>query len=63
MSNYDRIEMREEMLYFLKKAWVKYPHLRIMQLLGNGFPAGDNYYVDDQAVLDYLVKVANEVED
>jgi len=63
MNNFDRIEMREEILYFLKKAWIKNPQLRIMQLLGNGFEAGDNYYVDDQAVLDYLVKVANEVED
>jgi uncharacterized protein YihD (DUF1040 family) len=63
MNNLDRADIREEILYFLEKAWVKNPHLRIMQLLGNGFTEGDNYYVDDQAVLDYLVKVANEVED
>ena len=63
MNNLDRAEMRTEMMYFLEKAWKKHPNLRLMQLLGNGFPAGDNYYVDDQAVLDYLVKLVNEVED
>jgi uncharacterized protein YihD (DUF1040 family) len=48
---------------FLHMAWKKNPELRLMQLLGNGFPASDNYYVDDKRVLDYLVKVVNEVED
>jgi hypothetical protein len=44
-------------------AWKQNPDLRLMQLLGNGFPAADNYYVDDKQVIDYLVKVVNEVED
>jgi len=48
---------------FLNIAWKKNPDLRLMQLLGNGFPAGDNYYVDDKKVMDYLVKLVNEVED
>jgi len=48
---------------FLHTAWKKNPELRLMQLLGNGFPAGDNYYVDDKQVMDYLVKLVNEVED
>jgi uncharacterized protein YihD (DUF1040 family) len=63
MNNLDRAEMRTEIMYFLEKAWKKHPNLRLMQILGNGFPTGDNYYVDDQAVLDYLVKLVNEVED
>ncbi len=48
---------------FINMAWRKNPDLRLMQLLGNGFPAGDNYYVDDQALLDYLIKLVNQVED
>jgi hypothetical protein len=51
------------LLYMLEMAMKKYPDLRFMQLLGNGFPAGDNYYVDDKRVMDYLVKLVNEVED
>jgi len=47
----------------LHTAWKKNPDLRLMQLLGNGFPAGDNYYVDDKRVIDYLVKLVNKVED
>ena len=59
----DRIKEIENMIEFLSMAWKKNPDLRLMQLLGNGFPAGDNYYVDDKQVIDYLVKVVNEVED
>ena len=59
----DRIKEIENMIEFLSMAWKKNPELRLMQLLGNGFPAGDNYYVDDKQVIDYLVKVVNEVED
>ena len=51
------------LIYILDLAMKKYPDLRLMQLLGNGFPAGDNYYVDDKRVMDYLVKLVNEVED
>ena len=51
------------LIYMLDLAMKKYPDLRLMQLLGNGFPAGDNYYVDDKRVMDYLVKLVNEVED
>jgi uncharacterized protein YihD (DUF1040 family) len=63
MSDLHNTVVREEILYFLEKAWRKYPNLRLMQLLGNGFAAGDNYYLADQSVLDYLVKLVNEVED
>ena len=63
MSDLDNAVVKDEILYFLEKAWRKNPNLRLMQLLGNGLPAEDNYYVADQTILDYLVKVANEVED
>lgn len=51
------------LIYMIEMAMKKYPDLRLMQLLGNGFPTGDNYYVDDKKVMDYLVKLVNEVED
>lgn len=59
----NRIVEINNMLEFLSMAWKKNPDLRLMQLLGNGFPAGDNYYIDDKKVMDYLVKIVNEVED
>jgi len=61
--NQDRFTEINNMIEFLHMAWKKNPDLRLMQILGNGFPAGDNYYVDDKRVLDYLVKLVNEVED
>jgi hypothetical protein len=51
------------LIYMLEMAMKKYPDLRLMQLIGNGFPAVDNYYVDDKKVMDYLVKLVNQVED
>jgi uncharacterized protein YihD (DUF1040 family) len=59
----NRVIEINNMLEFLSMAWKKNPDLRLMQLLGNGFPEGDNYYVDDKKVMDYLVKLVNEVED
>jgi len=58
----DRVDQIEEVIYFLSKHWQKNPDLRLCQILGNRFP-GDNYYIEDQAVLDYLVKLVNEVDD
>lgn len=58
----DRIEMIEEIIYSLRKYWQQNPELRLTQILGNKFP-GDNYYTKDQEVLDYLVKLVNEVKD
>lgn len=60
--NQDRLEQIQDVLYFLDKYWKKNPELRLTQILGNRFP-GDNYYVKDQDVLDYLVKIVNEVKD
>jgi hypothetical protein len=59
----NRLAEIHNLIYMLEMAMKKYPDLRLMQLLGNGFPAGDNYYVDDKKVMDYLVKLVNEVED
>jgi uncharacterized protein YihD (DUF1040 family) len=59
----DRLVEINNMLEFLTMAWKKNPDLRLMQLLNNAFPAGDNYYVADSRVMDYLVKIVNEVED
>lgn len=58
----DRIEQVQDVLYFLEKYWKQNPDLRLCQILGNKFP-GDNYYVNDQDVLNYLVKMVNEVQD
>lgn len=60
--NQDRLEQIQEVLYFLEKYWKQNPDLRLCQILGNRFP-GDNYYTTDQAVIDYLVKLVNEVND
>jgi hypothetical protein len=59
----DRMVEIHNLIYMIEMAMKKYPDLRLMQLLGNGFPAGDTYYVDDKKVMDYLVKLVNEVED
>jgi hypothetical protein len=59
----NRLAEIHNLIYMIEMAMKKYPDLRLMQLLGNGFPAGDNYYVDDKKVMDYLVKLVNEVED
>ena len=37
----------DRLLKRIKQIWKKYPDLRLLQLLGNCFPAQDNYYVED----------------
>ena len=59
----NRLAEIHNLIYMIEMAMKKYPDLRLMQLLGNGFPAGDNYYLDDKKVMEYLVKLVNEVED
>ena len=58
----DRLDQIQDILYFLEKYWKKNPELRLTQILGNRFH-GDNYYTTDQDMLDYLVKIVNEVKD
>lgn len=58
----NRIIEINNILNFLSMAWEKNPDLRLMQLLGNGFPAGDCYYVKDEEVAEYLIKIIKEIE-
>lgn len=37
----------EHLLKLIKKIWKENPDLRLMQLLGNSLPSGDNYYCED----------------
>ena len=48
-------ERIEYILKLIEKIWIKHPDLRLMQLLGNCFPAGDNYSVEDD-VLEQCLK-------
>lgn len=36
-----------KILDLIKKIWIKNPDLRLCQLIGNCFEAGDNYYKED----------------
>lgn len=38
----------------IRKIWEQYPDLRLCQLIGNAFPAGDNYYREDELLSDRL---------
>ena len=51
MRNPKRIS---ELLVLIEKLWIKHPDLRLMQLLGNCLPPGDNYYTEDDELLDNL---------
>ncbi len=44
MRNKKRIK---RILKLIEKIWEKAPDLRLYQLLGNCFPPGDHYYVED----------------
>lgn len=48
MRDPDRIE---PVLEKIEQVWRKYPDLRLCQLLGNCFPMGDLYYVEDDKLL------------
>lgn len=38
----------KKILRIVRKVWLKNPNLRLMQLLGNCFEVGDNYYKEDE---------------
>ena len=59
MRNPKRID---RVLKLIKKIWKKYPDLRLFQLLGNAFPAQDNYYVEDDDLEIRLRAVYQEKE-
>lgn len=44
MRNPDRIN---RILKMIEEIWKKNPDLRLCQLIGNVFPAGDNYRMED----------------
>lgn len=44
MRNSNRID---RILKLIEKIWKKNPNLRLFQLLGNLYVAGDNYYRED----------------
>ena len=39
--------------------WKAYPDLRLCQLIGNCFPAGDNYYKEDDTLEEKLEEIYN----
>jgi uncharacterized protein YihD (DUF1040 family) len=43
----------------VEKIWITNPDLRLTQLLGNCFEAGDLYYVDDDTLEKRLKEVYN----
>jgi uncharacterized protein YihD (DUF1040 family) len=54
MRNPDRIK---RILELIEKIWNDNPDLRLTQLIGNCFPAGDLYYKDDDELEQNLKKV------
>lgn len=43
-----------KIMKLVEKIWKKYPNLRLTQLIGNCFEAGDNYHTDDDTLLEKL---------
>lgn len=44
------IKRIDRILKLIEKIWRKNPDLRLFQLLGNCFGAGDNYYKEDDCL-------------
>lgn len=42
------------LLKLIEKIWIENPDLRLCQLIGNCFPAGDNYHREDSVLLEKL---------
>lgn len=40
-------ERIKPLLELIEKVWLRYPDLRLCQLIGNCFPAGDLYHRED----------------
>ncbi len=61
MGDLDRIDA---VLQRLRSWWLLMPDLRLLQLLGNAFPAGtDPYYVEDDALLEQLERTYSHPSD
>jgi hypothetical protein len=55
-----KINPNKEMhLEILRKIWLKFPDLRLCQIIGNCFDCkdGDCYYVEDEELMERLIKV------
>lgn len=46
-----------EVMDLIYKAWMKCPDLRLCQLIGNCFPAGDNYHKEDEELIKSLKNI------
>lgn len=50
----------DTLLEIVRDAWKKHPDLRLCQLIGNCFDAGDLYYKEDHALGEALVRMYSE---
>jgi len=50
----------KKILELINKIWKKNPDLRLCQLIGNCFPAGDLYFVNDEVLQKKLKRTYNE---
>jgi len=46
----------QRILKTVEAIWTKHPDLRLCQLLGNCYPAGDNYYREDDSLEQKLIE-------
>lgn len=53
-------ERIDRILKMIEKIWKKHPDLRLMQLLGNCYSPGDNYFKEDKALEKNLKRVYGE---
>jgi uncharacterized protein YihD (DUF1040 family) len=51
----------DRMLKLIGKIWHKVPDYRIMQLLGNPLPSGDNYFVEDEKLEELLKRAYKDL--
>ena len=57
----DMNEVQKEIGEVLLKIWMEYPQLRLCQLIGNCFDAGDLYYKCDEDLLSRLKETYKDV--
>ena len=55
-------ERIDRILNLVKRIWSRYPDLRLCQLIGNCFDAGDNYYQEDTLLEEKLKEIYGEFE-
>lgn len=52
----------KRIINLVKKIWKKNPDLRLLQLLGNCFEAGDNYYKEDDELEKKLKETYEKID-